>query len=82
MPVLTTQTDDPWGSAQQVFNKFARIDRQLANQLDSLNLHQAHDNKLAFSIEAGRVYGLQQQFYNMRLKQQLGRQHPHTEEMW
>ena len=82
MPVLATQTDDPWMGPQQVFNKFARLDRQLASRLDSLNAHQAKDNKLAFAIEAGRIYALQQQFYNMRLKRELNRQRPPTEDMW
>ena len=67
---------------QQVLNKFSRIDRELASRLDSLNAHQAKENKLAFDIEAGRIYGLQQQFYEMRLKRQLNQQHPPTEEMW
>ena len=56
MPVQTTQTDDPWGHPQQVFNKFARIDRSLSNKLRELSLHQAHDTKLAEAIEAGRVH--------------------------
>ena len=82
MPVLATQTDDPWMGPQQVFNKFARVDRQLASRLDSLNAHQAHDNKLAFAIEAGRIYGLQKQFYDMKLKRHLNSQHQQVEPMW
>ena len=78
----TSQTDDPWMGPQQVFNKFARIDRELSSKLRELSLHQAHDTKLAFAIEAGRIYGLQQQFYNMRLKRELNRQRPPTEDMW
>ena len=82
MPVQTTQTDDPWGHPQQVFNKFARIDRSLSNKLRELSLHQAHDTKLAQTIEAGRVYGLQKQFYEMKLKRDLDRERPETQPMW
>jgi len=82
MPVLATQTDDPWMGPQQVFNKFSRIGRELASRLNSLNSHQAKDDKLAFAIESGKIYGLQQQFYEMRLKRKLNQQHPPTEDMW
>ena len=82
MPVLATQTDDPWMGPQQVFNKFSRIDRALASRLNSLSAHQAKEDKLASAIESGRVYGLQQQFYEMRLKRKLNQQHPPTEDMW
>ena len=82
MPVRTTQTDDPWMGPQQVFNKFARIDRELSNRLQSLSLHQARDTKLAMAIEEGRVYGLQKQFYDMKLKRALNAEHPETQPMW
>ena len=82
MPVQTTQTDDPWMGPQQVFNKFARTDRELSNRLQSLSLQQARDTKLAEAIEAGRIYGLQKQFYDMKLKQALNADHPETEAMW
>ena len=82
MPVQTTQTDDPWGHPQQVFNKFARTDRELSNRLQSLSLHQARDTKLAEAIEAGRVHGLQKQFYEMRLKRGLDNERPETQPMW
>jgi hypothetical protein len=53
-------------------------------RLGALSEHQARDDKLAFAIEAGRVYGLRQQKYDMVLKRQLNRdvRRPHTEEMW
>ena len=53
-------------------------------RLGALSMHQTHDDKLAFAIEAGRVYGLRQQKYDMALKRQLNRdvRRPHTEEMW
>ena len=78
----TTQTDDPWMGPQQVFNKFARLDRELSNKLQSLSIHQARDTKLAEAIEAGRVYGLQKQFYDMKLKRALNADRPETEPMW
>jgi hypothetical protein len=77
-------SDNIWAPAQERFNKFARIDRELASRLGFLSAHQARDDRLAFAIEAGRVYGLRQQRYNMLLKGQLNRdaQHPHVETMW
>ena len=82
MPLQTTQTDDPWMGPQQVFNKFAWMDRELSSRLQSLSLNQARDTKLAEAIEAGRVYGLQKQFYYMKLKRSLNAEHPETEAMW
>jgi hypothetical protein len=44
---------------------------------------QARDTKLANAIEAGRTYGLQQQFYEMKLQRQLGKKlHGLTEDSW
>ena len=42
------------------------------------------DNKLEFALEAGRVYGMRQQRYDMQLKRQLNRdyRHPPVEKMW
>jgi hypothetical protein len=34
------------------------------------------------AIEEGRVYGLQKQFYDMKLKRALNAEHPETEAMW
>ena len=44
----------------------------------------ARDDKMAFAIEAGRIYGLRQQKYNMTLKKQLNRdcKQPPVEQMW
>ena len=74
----------PWGTAQEVFNKFARQDRQLLGSLHRLSVHQANDDKLAWAIESGRVYGLRQQKCNVRLQKQLNREvrHAPTEPMW
>jgi len=42
---------------------------------------EAQDNRLAFALEAGRVYGLRQQYYDMRLQRGLNREakQNHTE---
>jgi len=76
--------EDPWATAAQRANKFARIDPELGRRLASLSKHQAHDDKLAFAIEAGRIYGLRQQKFDMNLRQQLNRdwQRPPVEHSW
>jgi len=49
------------------------MDRYLAAQLTELSKDQANDLKLEAAVEAGRVYGLQQQRYSMILKRELNR---------
>jgi hypothetical protein len=60
------------------------MDRSLASQLNSLSERQAYDSKLAFALEAGRIYGLRAQNYDMILKRQLNRAYrsPPVERMW
>jgi len=59
------------------------LDHELGEQLMELSKAQARDNKLAFAIEAGRTYGLQQQFYQMKLQRQLNKKlHGLTEAFW
>ena len=82
MPVHQTWTDDPWQPAQAHFNKFARQDRSLGEQLRLLSQRQSHDSKMAEAIEFGRIYGLQAQKYDMILKRQLNQDKPETQEMW
>ena len=60
-----------WMTASERMNSFARMDTSLANRLNDLSEHQARENKLAFAIESGRVYGLRAQKCDMRLKKQL-----------
>ena len=60
-----------WMTASERMNRFARMDRHLANRLNDLSEHQARENKLAFAIESGRVHGLRAQKYNMLLKREL-----------
>ena len=47
-------------------------------------MDQARDSKLAFALEAGRIYGLRQQFYDMKLQRGLNKEakQNHTEERW
>ena len=74
----------PWAPAQEVFNKFARMDRTLVQKLNNLSENQAHHDKLAFALESGRIYGLRQQKYNMVLKRQLDMhmKRPPVEDKW
>ena len=60
-----------WMTASERMNRFARIDPNLARRLNGLSEHQAHENKLAFAIESGRIYGLRAQKCDMHLKRQL-----------
>ena len=63
---------------------FARQDRTLARHLGALSEQEAMDSKLAAAIEAGRVYGIRQQKYDMLLKKQVNQQakHPLTQPMY
>ena len=64
----------PWLHPAEVMNRFARLDRSLADKLNVLSELQARDNKLAEALESGRIYGLRQQKFDMMLKKQLNRQ--------
>ena len=79
-----TAMADPWSGAQERFNKFAIRDRDLQRKLADLSEHLAHDDKLAWALESGRVYCLRAQKYDMQLKRQLNKQwrSPPTEPMW
>jgi hypothetical protein len=50
---------NPWASAAERLNKFVSQDRRLGGKLKELSADQAHDDKLAFALEFGRLYGLQ-----------------------
>ena len=60
------------------------MDQRLGRQLAELSKLQAHDNKLAFALESGRIYGLRQQKYDMVLKRELNKDYrrPPVEKMW
>ena len=74
----------PWATAGERLNRFVSQDPSLGRKLKELSLDQAHDNKLAFALEAGRVYGMRQQYYDMTLQKGLNREtrQEHTEEAW
>ena len=53
-------------------------------RLAALQKEQARNDKLAFKLEEGRIYGLRQQYYDFILQRQLGAemQKKHTEPHW
>ena len=73
-----------WMTASERMNRFARMDRNLANRLNDLSEHQARENKLAVAIESGRVYGLRAQKYGMLLKREIDKdwRNPPVEKAW
>ena len=72
---------DPWATAAERLNRFVSQDPRLGQKLKELSEDQARDNKLAFALEAGRIYGLRQQYYDMKLQRGLHREaQNHTEE--
>ena len=75
---------NPCATAGERLNKFVSLDPSLARKLKELSADQARDDRLAFALEAGRVYGLRQQYYNMKLQRGLNRElkEPLTEEAW
>ena len=74
--------DNPWPTVSDRLNKHVRMDPSLANKLKELSQHQAADDKVAFAIEAGRCYGLQEQYYQMILRKQLNREKLQVQGMW
>ena len=74
--------DNPWPTVADRANKYVRMDSRLANRLNELSEQEASDLKLAHAIEAGRCYGLQQQYYNMILRRQLNREKPEVQAPW
>ena len=61
------------------------LDPRLRKELTSLSMAQARDDKIAFRLEEGRIYGLRQQFYENRLARELARKlqvTPITEAHW
>ena len=72
---------NPWATAGERLNKFVSQDPRLGQKLKELSADQAHDSKLAFALEAGRMYDLRQQFYDMKLQRGLNKEaQTHTEE--
>ena len=74
-----------WRSAAERLNQFASMDPSLRQELNALSVAQARDDKIAFALEAGRIYGLRQEFYEYKLKRDLARslrREGLTEEHW
>ena len=74
-----------WQTASERLNRFVRSDPQLRRDLASLSMAQARDDKIAFKLEEGRIYGLRQQYYENKLARDLGRKLrviPITEPHW
>ena len=62
-----------WQTASERLNRFVRMDAGLRQDLARVSKDQARDDKIAFKLEEGRVYGLRQQYYENRLARDLGR---------
>jgi hypothetical protein len=61
------------------------MDPNLRQDLNSLSKGQSRDDKIAFKLEEGRIYGLRQEYYDMKLKRDLVRflrRDDPTEEHW
>jgi hypothetical protein len=74
-----------WRSAAERLNEFASVDPTLRLELNALNKAQSRDDKIADKLEAGRTYGMRQQYYENRMKRDLARQlrvTDITEEHW
>ncbi len=54
-------------------NRFVSLDPRLRETLADLSEDQAHEDKIAFKLEAGRVYGLRKEYYEMVRRRQLNR---------
>jgi hypothetical protein len=74
-----------WRSAAERLSDFTRVDPSLRKGLNSVTQAQARDDKIAFKLEEGRVYGLRQEYYNYKLRRDLARslgREDITEEHW
>ncbi len=73
-----------WQTASERLNRYVRQDHALGLRLASLGKEQARNDKLAFKLEEGRVYGLRQQYYDMKLQRELSKEmrSPPVEAHW
>jgi hypothetical protein len=65
--------------------QYAFLDSRLRKELSALTKGESRDDKIAMKLEEGRIYGLRQMYYDMKLKRDLGRQlhgTSITEEHW
>ena len=68
---MATQSD--WLTAAERMNRFVSLDPRLRETLADLSEDQAHEDKIAFKLEEGRVYGLRKEYYEMVRRRQLNR---------
>jgi hypothetical protein len=74
-----------WQTAAERLNRFAHMDPGFRHELNALSMAEARDDKIAFKLEEGRIYGLRQEFYGNKLKRDLARslrREDITEEHW
>jgi len=62
-----------WQTASDRLNRFRTLDSNLQYHLARLCKAQSRDDKLAFKLEEGRVYGVRQQYYDNKLKRDLAK---------
>ncbi len=60
-----------WQTASERLNRYVRQDHDLGVQLANLSKQQSRNDKIAFKLEEGRIYGLRQQYYDFILERQL-----------
>ena len=70
MTVLVKMSSD-WRSAQEWMFRNVDLNPSLFGKMEVLCKKQAKETKVAEAIELGRIYGLGQQHYDMRLKREL-----------
>ena len=77
-------TVNAWPAAAEQLNNWARVDRSLGAKLAELSEDQSHQNKLAWALESGRIYGLRQQKCEMLHKRKLNKEFANApvERMW
>jgi phosphoribosylaminoimidazole carboxylase (NCAIR synthetase) len=76
---------NPWPTAAETLNRFVDLDRSMGRRLAELSASQARDAKLSEALEAGRICGLRQEFYEKKHRQLLTKEmarRPHTEPHW
>lgn len=73
-----------WRNAEEYMMRNQDLNPPLLRERTALNKQQARDLKLAGALESGRIYGLRQQKFDMRLKRELDSrmQHPPVSKHW
>ena len=62
-----------WQTASDRLYRFHNMDTKLRYDLCVLSKDVSRDEKLAEKLEAGRTYGMRQQYYDNKLKRALAR---------